>query len=152
MIVTNFRATRDGYIFQGKKILGKKSLFKQIQKFAIYIAVMFALWKPLVIFYLVEFLFALFLCPLEFSKEIWLFTVHYPLETKLQEGMLITMHTKTTDIHLVHLARAMKDAWIQMWSIAFATQLGSWTSLTVAEWVKCWPRRVVRFYSNLKLR
>ena len=43
MIVTNFRATRDGYIFQGKKILGKKSLFKQIQKFAIYIAVMFAL-------------------------------------------------------------------------------------------------------------
>lgn len=105
-----FRATRDEYIFQSKKILGKKLLFKQIQKFAIYIVVMFALWKPLVIFYLVEFLFALFLCLLEFLKEIWLFTVHYPLETQLQEGMLITMHTKTTDIYLVNLARAMKDA------------------------------------------
>ena len=110
MIVTNFRATRDEYIFQSKKILGKKLLFKQIQKFAINIVVMFALWKPLVIFYLVEFLFALFSCLLKFLKEIWLFTVHYPLETQLQEGMLITMHTKTTEIHLVNLARAMKDA------------------------------------------
>lgn len=43
MIVTNFRATRDEYIFQSKKILGKKLLFKQIQKFAINIVVMFAL-------------------------------------------------------------------------------------------------------------
>ena len=43
MIVTNFRATRDEYIFQGNKILGKKLLVKQIQKFAIYIAVMFVL-------------------------------------------------------------------------------------------------------------
>lgn len=70
MIVTNFRATRDEYIFQGKKILGKKSLFKQIQKFAIYIAVMFALWKPLVIFYLVEFLFALLLCLRVFKRNL----------------------------------------------------------------------------------
>lgn len=105
MIVTNFRATRDEYIFQSKKILGKKLLFKQIQKFAINIVVMFVLWKPLVIFYL----FALFLCLLEFLKEIWLFTVHFPLETQLQEEMLITMHTKTTDSHLANLARAMKD-------------------------------------------
>ena len=108
MIVTNFRATRDEYIFQSKKILGKKLLFKQIQKFAINIVVMFVLWKPLVIFYLF-YLFALFLCLLEFLKEIWLFTVHFPLETQLQEEMLITMHTKTTDSHLANLARAMKD-------------------------------------------
>ena len=110
MIVTNFRATRDEYIFQSKKILGKKLLFKQIQKFAINIVVMFALWKPLVIFYLVEFLFALFSCLLKFLKEIWLFTVHYPLESQLQEGMSITMYTKTADSHLANLARAMKDA------------------------------------------
>ena len=90
--------------FKAKKILGKNLLFKQIQKFAIYIVVMFALCKPLVIFYFVEFLFALFLCLLEFLKEIWLCTVHCPLETQLQEGMLITMYTKTTDSHLVNLA------------------------------------------------
>ena len=53
--------------------------------------------------------FRFILMPLRVLKEIWLFTVHYPLETQLQEGMLITMHTKTTEIHLVNLARAMKD-------------------------------------------
>ena len=55
--------------------------------------------------------FRFILMPLRvFKRNLAFYCSDYPLETQLQEGMLITMHTKTTEIHLVNLARAMKDA------------------------------------------